>query len=328
MNACFGDYLSYLSGVRRVSPRTVDGYRRDLELFSRLVAGSPLDSDAQAIRLFVADLGAEGYEPSSVNRALASIRGFYRYAVRFGLRADNPATAVRNLRVPQKMPRFLFSAEAERFCALPTGAKDLNPSETNNVKHGEANVRLGEANVRLGEANVRVLWAERDAALLSIMYSTGCRVSEIASLCLSDFPRDFSSATVTGKGNKQRKVFLAKVARGALSEYLPLRSSLLSRAQDRDSAKDRLFVSLRGKPLSVRGIQFIVAHYSDSLGPTKHLSPHALRHTFATTLISRGADIRVVQEMLGHASISTTQRYTHVTPERLKKLYHQAHPHG
>ncbi|HNY21340.1 MAG TPA: tyrosine-type recombinase/integrase [Treponemataceae bacterium] len=310
MNACFGDYLSYLSGVRRVSPRTVEGYRRDLELFSRLVPGSPLESDAQAIRLFVAGLGAEGYEPSSVNRALASIRGFYRYAVRFGLRTDNPATAVRNLRISQKMPRFLFSAEAEKFCALPA------PGE------------IDEDNVRLGEANVRALWSERDTALLSVMYSTGCRVSEIASMRLSDFSRDYSSATVTGKGNKQRKVFLAKAARAALADYLPLRASLLARGQDSDSARDRVFVSLRGKPLSVRGIQYIVAYYSDALGPTKHLSPHALRHTFATTLISRGADIRVVQEMLGHASISTTQRYTHVTPERLKKLYHQAHPHG
>ncbi len=304
MNACFGDYLSYLSGVRRVSPRTVEGYRRDLELFSRLARGSPLEADAQAIRLFVADLGAEGYEPSSVNRALASIRGFYRYAVRFGLRPDNPATAVRNLRVPQKMPRFLFSGEAERFCALPLGDEPQ------------------------AAPSVKALWPERDTALLTVMYSTGCRVSEIASLRLADFSRDYSSATVTGKGDKQRKVFLAKAARAALADYLPLRASLLARAQGRDAARDRVFVSLRGKPLSVRGIQYIVARYSDSLGPTRHLSPHALRHTFATTLISRGADIRVVQEMLGHSSISTTQRYTHVTPERLKKLYHQAHPHG
>lgn len=317
MNRHFEEYLSYLSGVRSLSPRTTESYRRDLVLFERYLESSPLETDTGDIRLFISSLGKEGYEPSSVNRILASIRGFYRYAIHFGLRTDNPASAIRNMKVPQKLPEFLFAAEAERLCSLPSGIGKVSASDNPAAKPGQCIDSLAAS-----------LWPARDTALLSVLYSTGCRVSEIASLRMSDIDAEFTSAIVRGKGNKERKVFFAKVARKALAEYLPERASCLSRKQENVAARKVLFISRRGNPLSVRGIQFIVAHYSDNATGLKHLSPHALRHTFATTLISRGADIRIVQELLGHASISTTQRYTHVTGERLKKLYHRAHPHG
>jgi len=160
------------------------------------------------------------------------------------------------------------------------------------------------------------------------MYTSGCRVSEIAGIRLFDLEKDYSSVIVHGKGGKDRRVFFAKAARKAIAEYLVERAQLLARAQENERGKKALFVSSRGNPLSVRGIQYILARYSDNASGLRHLSPHALRHSFATTLISRGADIRVVQELLGHASISTTQRYTHVTGDQLKKLYHRAHPHG
>jgi integrase/recombinase XerC len=312
MNRYFEEYLAYLTGVRSLSPRTVASYRRDLSLFDHYLDGlSPLGVDTTAVRLFISDLGRDGYEPSSMNRVLASIRGFYRYAIHFSLTTVNPASAVRNLKVPEKMPRFLFADAADAFCSLPVNLADQSAT----------------CAVPGKKAAKPSLWPARDAALLETLYSTGCRVSEIASIDLSDFDPDFSAAIVTGKGRKQRKVFLSKVARKNLADYLAERAALLSRMQEKTSSRNRLFLSMRGNPLSVRGIQFIIAHYSGMTdGP--RLSPHALRHTFATTLISRGADIRVVQELLGHASISTTQRYTHVTPERLKKLYHQAHPHG
>jgi integrase/recombinase XerC len=334
MNRHFEEYLSYIAGVRNLSPRTVMSYRRDLALYERDAGDDPLAAGVSDIRMFVAGLGAAGYESSSVNRILASLRGFYAYAVRFSLREDNPAKAVRNLKVPDKMPRFLFADEAEKFCALPVSGWNesaVDDSAESAVALAVAAGAEHSARAR-GAVNTRgavALWPERDTALLTVMYSTGCRVSEIASLKLSDFDRDWSAATVTGKGNKQRRVYLSKAARKALADYLPHRASLLSRAQENVTASRMLFLSKRGNPLSVRGIQYIMARYSDGIGTgMRHLSPHALRHTFATTLISRGADIRVVQEMLGHSSISTTQRYTHVTPERLKKLYHQAHPHG
>lgn len=315
MNRYFEEYLSYLAGVRNVSVRTSESYRRDLSMFDTYLDISPLDASISDIRLFLADMGQKGYQSSSMNRLLASIRGFYRYAVRFGLCKDDPTSAVRNLKMPKKLPKFLFADEADSFCASPVTSLTSSSNDEIAQSGSVSNQKPG-------------LWPLRDTALLSLLYSTGCRVSEIASLRMIDIDSSFTSAIVTGKGNKERKVFFSKVARKALSAYLPERTACLARQQEKMGMGKTLFLSKRGNPLSVRGIQFILSHYSDQKGDMKHISPHALRHTFATTLISRGADIRVVQEFLGHASISTTQRYTHITQERLKKIYHQAHPHG
>lgn len=319
MNRYFEEYLAYLSGVRNLSSNTIESYRRDLVLYDRSLAAanrkgegmpvSPIDVATGDIRLFIADLGKDGYEPSSLNRILASIRGFYRYAVRFGLRADNPSSVIKNLKTPKKLPVFLFASDAERLCALPSD-NAVPPAAS-------------------ASAAPRVaLWPARDAALFASLYTSGCRVSEIAALKVSELEKDCSSAIVHGKGSKDRRVYFASNARKAIAEYLAERAALLSRMQDKKNKPTTLFVSARGNPLSVRGIQYILARYTDTAPGFSHLSPHALRHSFATTLIARGADIRVVQELLGHASISTTQRYTHVTGDRLKKLYHRAHPHG
>lgn len=300
MNRYFEEYLSYIAGVRSLSPKTVESYRRDLSLFEDNIVMPPFECTVSDIRLFIADLGKQEYQSSSVNRLLASIRGFYRYAVHFGLCANNPASAIQNLKMPKKLPRFLFAPDAESFCASPVD----------------------------GEKKSSSLWPTRDTALLSGLYSTGCRVSELASLRMADIDSNFASAIVKGKGNKERKVFFSKTARKALAEYLLERSECLAKQQEKKDSVVALFLSKRGMALSVRGIQFIVAFYSGSGREISHMSPHALRHTFATTLVNRGADIRIVQELLGHASISTTQRYTHVTQEQLTKLYHRAHPHG
>ena len=337
MNRHLEEYLAYLSGVRNLSRNTVESYRRDLALLDRWVSSGGRSSGASSrgkraastgeaaacgqdalgittgeLRLFVSDLGAEGYESSSLNRILASVRGFFRYAARFGLREDNPASAIRNLKVPKKLPEFLFAEEAERLCALPAASPEKAVGPQAKASDGAAHS----------------LWPARDCALLAALYTSGCRVSEIAGLTLRDLERDLSSAVVRGQGNKERRVVFATGARKALSEYLAERAALIGRTQENGAAKAALFLSSRGNPLSVRGIQFILAHYSDSAEGLRHLSPHALRHSFATTMITRGADIRVVQELLGHSSISTTQRYTHVTGEGLKRLYHRAHPHG
>jgi integrase/recombinase XerC len=308
MNRYFEEYLSYISGVRSLSPRTSISYRRDLTLFDRYLQKNPLEADSSDIRMFIADLGRDGYQSSSLNRILASVRGFYHYALHFGLCSCNPALAVRNLKMPKKLPRFLFADEADSFCASPT----------NDIPVGEKPSAISSTG----------LWPVRDTALFSLLYSTGCRVSEIASLKIANIDPHFSSAIVNGKGDKERQVFISKKAQKALGEYMVERKMCLSRHQEKSGKGETLFISQRGNPLSVRGIQFIVSHYSAMAGKSSPISPHALRHTFATTLISRGADIRIVQELLGHSSISTTQRYTHVTQERLKKIYHQAHPHG
>lgn len=294
MNRYFEEYLEYIRSVRSLSPRTVESYSRDLSLFDSFLSGMPpfeaVDSD---IRLFAAELGQNSMDAASVNRILSALRGFYRYSVRFGLTATNPASSIRNLKVPRKMPAFLFADDAAALCRKPSEGS--------------------------------ILWPVRDTALLWVLYSTGCRVSELSGLLLQDIDPSGTSATVTGKGRKQRKVFFSREARSVLADYLAERTAVLSKNQEKDRSQNRLFISKRGRALSVRGIQFIIGRYTED---ARHLSPHALRHTFATTLVSRGVDIRSVQEMLGHTSISTTQRYTHVTSEHLKKLYHRSHPHG
>lgn len=310
MNRHCEEYLDYLAGVRSLSPRTVSSYRRDLELLCRAVS-DPLRASPSDIRLFLAGLRTEGYESSSVNRALAAVRSFYRYAVKFSLCETNPASAVRNLKTPKRLPRFLFPDDAARLCSAPGSLPKDGSPETGK-----------------GMPSRAPLWQARDTALLSSLYSTGCRVSELASLSVRDVDMQAASAVVMGKGSKERVVFFSKSSLAALKDYLSERSALISRVGLPDRSEGRLFVSRRGRPLSVRGIQFILAHYTGESGSEGHVSPHALRHSFATTLVARGADVRVVQELLGHASISTTQRYTHITTERLKRLYHRAHPHG
>ncbi len=303
MNRICEEYLEYLSGVRALSPRTVSSYRRDLTLFCSSYPRIPLEATVTDIRLFLADLIGKGYDPASANRILASIRGLYRYAIRFGLTRDNPASSVRNLKTAKKLPTFLFPDDAERLCRVPAGGD-------------------------VQDVSAPPLWPERDTALLLTLYSTGCRVSEIASLRLRDIDEDGSSAIVLGKGDKERRVFFSREAKKALADWLPERSRRLATTAERDRSGGKVFISRRGTALSVRGIQYVLSRYTGEAGTSGHLSPHALRHSFATTLVSRGADLRAVQEMLGHSSISTTQRYTHVTTERLKRLYHQAHPHG
>ena len=159
-----------------------------------------------------------------------------------------------------------------------------------------------------------------------MLYSSGCRVAELASLKLGDFAGGGKSAVVKGKGKKDRIVYFEADALAALKDYLPERKALLERLKV--PGQKALFVNEKGGPLTTRGIRWIVERYSGAEGTNRHVSPHAFRHTFATAMLSGGADVRVVQEMLGHSSISTTQRYTHVTTQQLIEIYKKAHPHG
>jgi len=314
MTPRFEEYLSYLGGVRNLSPRSLSSYRRDLTLFEAFLRGKdPLGLDERDILNFVVDLGKKGYSPSSVNRTLAAVRGFFRYLARFGLRADDPAAEISNLKTAKKLPRFLFAADAERLCEMPmrsvsTDREALEPDASG--------------------PTFQPSWPARDRALFYMMYTSGCRVSEMASMAMVNFGPSYKWCIVLGKGRKERKVFFSAKARLALHEYLVERAALLGRMRNKSESARILFLSARGNPLSVRGIQYILSRYVEMDPSLSAVTPHALRHSFATTMLTRGADIRVVQEMLGHSTVSTTQRYTHVTRERLTKLYHQAHPHG
>jgi site-specific recombinase XerD len=292
------EYLAYIQAVRGLSPRTVESYREDLCRYSIFLDGRGIDAaTASDIRDFAAELIGEGKAGSSVNRALSALRGYYRYRVRFGALAADPSRDVEGFSVRRSLPRFLFEDEAAAFIALADGDDFA---------------------------------AIRDRAILEFLYSTGCRVAETSSLRLDRLDLEGGSAKVTGKGSKERVVFLSDSARAALAAYLPVREALMTRTGASLQAKkpDCVFVNSRGGPLSERGIEWLIEGYARRAGIGKKISPHTFRHSFATHLVGHGADIRVVQELLGHSSVSTTQIYAHVDMERLRKVYEQAHPHG
>jgi integrase/recombinase XerC len=281
------EYVAYVSSVRGLALNSVIAYRADLEHFAvycERLGVVPEDASVQVVRNFLGDRSFEGDAAVSVNRALSSLRGFFAHLVRFGYRKDNPVQGQANLKTPHNLPDVLWETEMAAFARLP---------ETE-----------------------RILWPERDKALIMVMYSAGLRVSELVSLKLSSFDGTMESARITGKGDKERIVFFSDEARKALAEYLPLRSG-----REKSGA---LFINRKGGALTAAGARWIIRVYRERFQLPKNIHPHSLRHSFATHLMNGGADIRVVQELLGHASISTTQRYTHVTIERLKDVYHNA----
>jgi integrase/recombinase XerC len=280
-----------------VSARTLASYGDDLSRYATYCGNHGIDAesaDAYQVQGFIADLSFERAAPTSINRRLSSIRGFYRWLVRFRGRIDNPCDNLRNVKVSQGLPSVLWENEMADFAELP---------ETKNI-----------------------LWTARDKALILTMYSAGLRISELVSLSMGMLMGD--SAKITGKGGKQRMVFFSDEARAAIADYLPQRAAKIRNAGLKAASTDALFVSERGQPLSVPGVRWIIAQYAQVSGMGKNIHPHSLRHSFATHLVNAGCDVRIVQEMLGHASLSTTQRYAHVNIEGLKKVYAKAHPHA
>lgn len=300
MSDVMSNYLSYLQSVRTVSDRTLAAYTDDLSLFDNYCnnhAIDPATAGAYQVQSFIAELSAEQAAPSSVNRRLSSIRGFYRWLVRFNKRVDNPCDSLRNVKAPQRLPSVLWEDEMAVFAGLPDAKK--------------------------------ILWPVRDKALIMVMYSAGLRISELASLSVKVLTGGMDGARVMGKGGKERMVFFSDEARAALLEYLPERAAKIRDAGLNGDGQDgALFVSAKGRPLSVPGIRWIIAQYARQSGLGKNIHPHSLRHSFATHMVNAGCDVRIVQEMLGHSSLSTTQRYAHVNIESLKKVYAKTHPHA
>jgi integrase/recombinase XerC len=294
------NYLSYLQSVRAVSVRTLSAYTDDLSLFVNYCNNheiDPANASAWQVQSFIAELSAEQAAPSSVNRRLSSIRGFYRWLVRFEKRVDNPCDSLRNVKAPQRLPSVLWEDEMAVFAGLPDAKK--------------------------------ILWPARDKALIMVMYSAGLRISELASLSVKLLNSGMDGARITGKGGKERAVFFSDEARSAVRDYLPERAARIRDAGLHGAAPTgALFVSGKGRPLSVPGVRWIIAQYAQQSGLGKNIHPHSLRHSFATHMVNAGCDVRIVQEMLGHASLSTTQRYAHVNIEGLKKVYAQSHPHA
>jgi integrase/recombinase XerC len=288
------EYLTYLHAVRGLSPRSLEAYSGDLEAFCNHCERDGVkaeDADRALVRQFIADQTFEEKASVSVNRALSSLRGFFRYLERFGYRSDNPTSGQKNLKTPKNLPVFLWEKEMAAYAALPD---DLG-----------------------------ILWPERDYAIIMLMYSGGLRVSELCSLEVGELDGDLRGARVLGKGNKERQVFFSQEAREALIAWLAVRKN-----HARDGGVEKIFINRRDGPLTSGGVRWIMRRYNAQAGLTKNVHPHALRHSFATHLLNSGCDVRVVQELLGHESLSTTQRYTHVDIKHLKDVYEKAHPHG
>ena len=291
------EFLLYLSAVRGLSENSVAAYRNDLVQFAHFLGGETdiASVSAEDIRTCIGNLSKEKKAGASINRFIAAVRTFFAYCRKFQYIDNNPALEIKTVKQPKLLPKFMTSAEVDELCAM---AKEKP-----------------------------LLWESRDSAILEMLYSSGCRVSELASITLEDMTDDYSSAVVIGKGKKERRVYFEKDARTAFACYLAERKALFIKKKLCDNVP-QIFVNQQGGALTAHGIRWIVARYSGVEGTNHHISPHALRHTFATALVSNGADVRVVQELLGHASISTTQRYTHVTTQRLIAIYNKAHPHG
>jgi len=295
------DYLEYLAAVRNLSPHTLQSYRQDLERYEGFLSQRGVASETAGLaeaRGFVGWLTKEGLSPRSVNRIVCGVRGWYRYMERGGRIASNPFAEIHSLRTEKRLPSFLFEEEMARLLEMPAQTAGEAPEG---------------------------FWKIRDTAVLETLYSTGSRISELVSLDLADLDLKSRAAKVMGKGSKERIVYLGAEAVSALREYLSRRPHHVR--QDADSLR-ALFLNHRGTRITDRGVRFILAAYLRAANFGKRVTPHTFRHSFATHLLDRGADIRAVQELLGHSSLSTTQVYTHVGLERLKRVYRRSHPHA
>lgn len=287
-------FLEYLSSERRASPHTIAAYAEDLRQFTRFLesAGHTTSTvDHLVIRRFLGTLLDRGMSKRTVARKLACIRSYFRFLKKRGGIETNPTALVATPRLERRLPSFLDEQAI-----------------VNVLQHPDRSTPEGI----------------RDAAILELFYSTGMRLSELLALRPADVHLRDRTLKVTGKGSKQRIVPFGRQARAAVEAWLGVRQEFARRGADPGT----LFLSVRGKTMSPKGVNLLVNRHIGAVSEIQKKSPHVLRHTFATHLINRGADLQAVRELLGHESLSTTQIYTHVGIDRLKKVYAQAHPKG
>lgn len=275
----------------RLAPATVDAYRRDLAHFANWRAGPVGETTTEELERYLAQLRADGRAPTTIARRVAAIRSFFRHEMLLGARADNPAAQLELPRRARRLPRTLSPGEAERLIDAAAGTTPR---------------------------------AMRDRALVELMYGAGLRVGEALGLDRRAVDLDERLVRALGKGSKERIVPLGRPAVDALRRYVALGRPHLDRRH-----RPELFLNARGGALTRAGAFLILRRLAERAGldPTR-VHPHLLRHSFATHLLEGGADLRSVQEMLGHADLGTTELYTHVSDVRRRELYFQAHPHA
>ena len=299
MQALMASFVAHLRFEKNYSPHTVESYSRDLDQFLRHLTDGrtdreikPSDLDHITIREFLSRLSQAGNRKVTIARKLSVLRSFFRYLYREGHLDRNPAKLVRTPRQPLRTPRFLSLPEVESILSLP-------PAKT--------------------EKGIR------DRAILELLYASGLRVGELVGLNLIDLSMNRRLVRVRGKGNKERVVPFGEPSRASLAAYLEARRRILAKRKDRPQTP-ALFLNLRGGRLTARSVQRNLGAYIRQAALLLDVHPHLFRHSFATHLLNNGADLRSIQELLGHESLSTTQRYTHVSIEHLQKVYRDAHP--
>jgi integrase/recombinase XerC len=301
-NALTAQFLKYLEYERNFSAHTVRNYAADLVHFQAFLAaaaglGPEPDPAALADRLravtpldlraYLADLRRVDYSRATIARKIATLRSFYKFLARKGIVGGNPVKVIRTPRQEKRLPKFLEPDDVSRLLSQP---------------HGDDLLSL------------------RDAAMLEVLYSTGMRVSELVGLNTEDIDPLGECVRVRGKGKRERMAPLGSYALAAIEKYMAVRNGLVSRDNR------TVFINRHGLRINVRSVRRKLSKYLAMAGLDPNVSPHTLRHSFATHMLERGADLRAVQELLGHRSLSTTQIYTHVTAGRLKEIYELAHP--
>jgi integrase/recombinase XerC len=319
-------FLAHLSLERHLSQHTVAAYGRDLaQLAGFLSRGhrSLGDADLPLLRRFLAQQATRGYSRASIARRVAAIRTFYRWARARGIVETDPASMLGRPRVSSRLPTVLRPAEAAALLEAPSGPLASLPEPRAAAEGFPVRGRSGAGRSRpsrdAGETEGAVVL--RDRAVMELMYGSGLRVAEVCSLTVAGVDLDRQRVLVYGKGAKERDLPLSEFAVDALGDYLRLGRCVLH-----DGVSECLFFNRRCKPMTPRDVRAMVERYRDKVLPGRSLSPHTLRHSFATHLLEGGADIRAVQELLGHASLATTQRYTHVSRSRLFEAYRRSHP--
>ncbi|MFB3883609.1 MAG: tyrosine recombinase XerC [Thermodesulfobacteriota bacterium] len=293
-------FVRYLSGEKNASPHTCRAYERDLEEFENFLRNSGMSPlagkeiefgkvDRLTIRRYLSFLHRKN-KKSSVARKISTLRSFFKFLVKEEIITSNPIKSVATPKVEKPLPTTLTVDEAFRLMETPVG-KDRPQVEKNEL---------------------------RDRAILELLYSSGLRVSELVGLNLNQLDLDLGIVKVMGKGRKERIVPVGSKAVGTLKAYLENRMG--------PAGEGPIFLNPKGERLTARSVGRLIKKYTKRSGIFRRISPHTLRHSFATHLLDAGADIREIQEMLGHASLSTTQRYTHVSPGRLMEVYDKAHP--
>lgn len=290
-------FLEYLRVEKNASAHTLKAYVSDLDQFCSYLQDEQVGTFGEVthvmIRTFLSRLYMQKAARKTLARKVSCLRSFFQFLVREGLIEKNPAKAVSTPKLEKKVPQFLYIEEAQKLMEAPSLEEPLGI---------------------------------RDRAILEVLYASGIRVSECMGLTLQDVDLSVGMARVFGKGAKERIVLIGQKACDSIQLYLEKSRPLLLKERKDSSHEPALFLNYRGEPLSVRSVRRIVDKYMSQVAAQMSISPHVLRHTFATHLLDEGADLRVVQELLGHVSLSSTQIYTHTTKEKLLRVYMSAHP--